>query len=781
MKFTKARTLAGASVMAVAFLLQPQAAFAQAAAPNIETPPAQSDDPTTEPAQGNEEIVVTATRREERLQEVPIAVTAFTDEAIQALSADTVGDLASFTPNLSRTSGPTGGNDAFFFIRGIGQVDSNPAADPGVGVYVDGVYYGRLQGSSIDTDDISRVEVLRGPQGTLFGRNTIGGAVNITTRDPGRTFGVQGRVTLGSRERRDAYAAADLPLGDTFRVRISGSTRNQNGWGKNVYTGDTLGDIKNLSGRVRAVWEPTADVRLALTADATRGRGTSAHTILIGFNPAAGPIPGTTPLGVPFPPLLQDTSDNIDDSFVSIKPRSDLDSSGVSGDFKIGLGNGIALRTIVAYRSLDQFVTNDFDGTAFKTFDNFFDTRSKQLSGELQLTGDFANRLEWLIGLYGFRERIDHNNAICLGANLGGPFAFARNAGGCIQNNQRFGLDVDSWAAFAHTTFAVTDTFGLIAGGRYTKEKKEQRFDFFLDNTAGVFSFFGIPPIILPTLSPDNPFLTIPTTYKGSWAEFTPKLGFEWKPNKDLLLYGSYSRGFKSGGFNGRPSPNPTGGFNEILPYDPEKLDTYELGFKSDFMQNRLRFNAAAFHSIYNGIQLLVLDPTTGFFNTQNAGENRIYGFEVEATARPVSALTIYANAGYLNDRYRSVNPLALGIDKGDRLPVTPHWTFATGANYRFDLGNIGAVNVRADLSHRSSIWYGAENNPLERQGALTLLNARATWTDASERFTFAIYGTNITNKRYYSNVQDVRQALGVAFAQVAPPGEWGIELGARF
>ncbi|MFN3388279.1 MAG: TonB-dependent receptor [Allosphingosinicella sp.] len=774
--------LIGGSAMAMAALWLGAPARAQEAAPNAGDPAPEAEAPAAAEEGRNPDIIVTATRREERLQDVPVAVTAFGEEAIQALSAETVGELASFAPNLSRTSGPTGGNDAFFFIRGIGQVDSNPAADPGVGVYVDGVYFGRLQGSSIDTDDIARVEVLRGPQGTLFGRNTIGGAISITTKDPGRDFGTQGRVTYGSRDRIDAYAAADLPVSEQFRLRISGATRNQDGWGKNVYTGETFGDVENLSGRVRALWEPDPDVRLALTADAVRGRGSSAHTILVGFNPAAGPIPGTTPLGVPFPPLLQDTSPDIDVSFASIEPRNDLDSWGLSGDLGWTLGENVGLRLIVAYRELDQFVTNDFDGTGFKTFDNFFDTGTNQLSGELQLSGEaLAGRLEWLLGFYGFRERIDHNNAICLGANLGGPFAFARNQGGCLQNNQRFGLDVDSWALFAHTTIALSDEFGLILGGRYTNEEKEQRFDFFLDNRAGVFSFFGIPPIILPTLSPSNPALTIPTTYKGSWSRFTPKLGFEWEPQEDLLVYGSWSRGFKSGGFNGRPSPNPTGGFNQILPYDPETLDAWELGFKSDLADNRLRLNAAAFYSIYDGIQLLVLDPTTGFFNTQNAGKNEIWGFEVEATARPVDPLTIYANIGYVHDRYKELNPLAVGIDLGDRLPVTPRWTLATGANYHVALGGAGTLDLRGDLSFRDEVWYGAPNNPLEREEAITLLNLRATWRDPSDRFSVALFGTNVTNVRYYSNVQDVRGALGVAFAQVAPPREWGVELGFRF
>lgn len=766
------------SVMAMAIATLAHPALAQSANAGDRT-----DGQVARTQGGNEEIIVTATRREERLQDVPIAVTAFNDQAISDLSASTVGDLAAFTPNLVRTSGPTGGNDAFFFIRGIGQVDSNPAADPGVGVYVDGIYFGRVQGSSIDTDDVARVEVLRGPQGTLFGRNTIGGAINITTKDPGHDLGLQGRVTLGSRNRIDAYLAADLPLSDELRLRLSGTTRNQDGFGRNVYTGKRLGSVENLSGRIKALWEPSgANLQVRLTADVTRGRGSSAQTILTGFNPNAGPIPGTTPLGVPLPPdLLADTSSDPYLSFASIDPFNHLDTWGTSGDVTWGIGAATQLRLIVAYREVKQLVANDFDGTGYRLYDNVFDTSTDQLSGELQLSGEaIDSRLTWLLGIYGYKENIAHNNRICLGTNLGAPFAFARNQGGCIENNQRFTLGVESYAAFAHLTFAVTDRFSLTAGARYTDESKDQAFDFFLDNRAGVFSFFGFPTGIIPTLSPDNPFLTIPTQYSDSWRAFTPKLGFEYKPNENMLLYGSYSQGFKSGGFNGRPSPNASGGFNRIAPYNPETLDAFEAGFKTDLADNRLRLNGAVFYSIYDGVQLLVLDPISGFFNTENAGRNKIWGVELEATARPVPPATLYFNLGYTNNGYTSINPLAgIGIDAD--LPATPTWTIASGASYSIDLARAGSLELRADASFRDKVYYGATNNPLEFQDAIFLVNARATWTSPNEKFSLAAYGINVFDKTYFASAQDVRGPLAVAFAQVAPPAEYGVEAKFRF
>ncbi len=779
------RRLAGVSALALANALPLAPVHAQVAAPNAPAnPQARASDNS-----GIADIVVTATRREERLQDVPIAVTAFNSESLRALSTQTVGDLASITPNLSRTSGPTGGNDAFFFIRGIGQLDSNPANDPGVGVYIDGVYLGRLQGASLDTADVSRVEVLRGPQGTLFGRNTIGGAISITSRDPSHSFGVEGRITGGSRNRYDGFVSIDTPLSKELAIRTSVSTRNQDGWGKNVYTGKTFGDVHNLQFRSKAVWTPADQIKFTLSGDAMRGRGTSAHTILIGTAPATAPVGivspvspcGTTPLGVPFPcDLLADTSTDIDKNFQSIAGRNRLDTSGVSGTVEWGDPKAFAVKAIVAYRKVGQHVENDFDGTGYRIYESFFDTHTHQLSGELQLLGkSFNERFDWLVGLYGYKEHIDNNNSICLGGNSGTPFPI-RNAGSCLRNNQVFQLGIRSWAVFAHTQTHITPELTLIVGGRYTHEQKKQDFDFFLDNTGNVFNLFGIPPIILPTLSPRNPFLTVPTSYQGTWSEFTPKLGLNYKPTRDLLLYASYSRGFKSGGFNGRPSNNRSGGFDPILPYDPETLTAYEVGFKSDLMGRRLRLNGAAFYSIYDGIQLLVLDPANGFFNNANAGRNRITGFELELTARPVDSLTLYANVGYTHDKYTRIDPRA-GVALNAHLPVTPKLNMAVGGNYRVDLGTSGKLDLRADFSHRSTVWYGATNEPLERQPGIGLLNLRATYTDPSNRYTVAAFGTNVTDKRYYSNVQDVRKVLGVAFAQVSPPAEWGIELGAKF
>ena len=717
-----------------------------------------------------EEVVVTAQRVESRLQQTPIAVTAITAQQIEAQSAATIGDIVETVPNLSRTSGPTGGNDAFFFIRGIGQVDSNPAGDPGVGVYVDEVYLGRVQGGALDTLDIAQIEVLRGPQGTLFGRNTIGGAISVVTADPADTFGGKARVLFGSRDRLEALVSVDAPLSDAFGLKISGFSRSQRGWGENVRNGTTYGDVDNYGGRVKAVFRPTDALTIKFAADIMRGEGSPAQTVLLGVNPLAGQIPGTTPLGVPFPrDLLVDTSTDLFKSFASIPPINDLKSDGQSLLVSYDLGE-VTLKSITSRRAVSQFVHNDFDATGYTLYDNFFDTDQEQFSQELQLSGaHFDGRFNWLAGAYYYNEEVRHNNAICMGTNNGVPpgFTAQRFATGCLRNNQAFDLNIDSWALFGNARVGLTDQLTLTLGARYTHEEKKQDYRFFIDNRAGVFSFFGFPPIVIPTIVAE---------VEDSWNKLTPKVGVDYRVNERVFLYASYGKGFKSGGFDGRPIPG-----SPIRSYDPETIDTFEAGAKMDLFDRRLRMNLAAFYSEYKDIQLLVVDPMSGFFVLTNAGDSEISGLEAEVVALPTPNLRLQAGIGWTDDKYSSLAPGAAyaGIDKNDSLPLTPDWTVNLSAQYTIPL-SVGELMLRADYNYRSEVAYGAPNAPLELEGGLGLLDLRAS-LNINDRVTLSVFSTNVTDETYISNAQDVRGALGVAFGQVGAPREWGAELSAKF
>jgi iron complex outermembrane recepter protein len=761
--------LVSLAAMAAALAVAP-AALAQ------EAPPADGSDATVE------EITVYGERRATNLQETPIAITAVTSEQLEAQTVRNVGDIVDEIPNVARTSGPTGGQDAFFFIRGIGQVDSNPAGDPGVGVYIDDVYLGRIQGASLETLDIAQIEVLRGPQGTLFGRNTIGGAINVITEDPSTEFGGKARFVVGSRDRFEGLFSVDIPTSDRLRSRLSGFYRTQNGWGENAFNGDTYGDVDVWGARLKTVLDLTDTLELTFSADITRSDGSPAQTILAGVNLNAGavqfPIPGTnppvfvgtSPLGVLFPlDLAQYISTDPYVSFASIPPINELESEGFSlhADWDLG---AVRLKSITAYREVSQFVYNDFDGSPYSFYDNFFDTEQRQFSQEFQLSGEgMDGRLNWLAGVYYFDEHADHNNAICMGTNDGSPpgLSIQPFTGQCLRNNQRFSLDVSSWAVFGNVNFDLTDRLTINAGLRYTDETKEQDYNFFIDNTAGVFSFFGFPPFSFPT---------IVASVEDSWSSFTPKVGLDFKASEDLFLYASYARGFKSGGFDGRPIPG-----SPIQSYDPEEIDTFEVGFKSDLWDRRLRLNGAVFFSKYTDIQLLVVDPGSGFFVLTNAGDSDIWGAELELTARPTEQLLIQASVGWMHDEYSELAPGAAfaGIDLDDSLPLTPEFTASLAVQYTVPTP-IGELALRGDYSFRSEVAFGAPNEPLEIGDDLGLLNLRAT-LDLNDQVSVSLFGLNVTDETYIANAQDVRGALGVAFQQIGAPAEWGAEVRLKF
>ncbi|HVN45553.1 MAG TPA: TonB-dependent receptor [Steroidobacteraceae bacterium] len=749
-----------------------------------------------------EEVTVTARRVQENLQDIPIAVSAYTASDIAERNIFNVGDAANYTPDFLANAGPTGGNDGFFFIRGVGQTDLNPATDPGVATYVDGIYLGSVIGASADTLDISRIEVLRGPQGTFFGRNTVGGAVSLTTADPSGRLGGDLEAWGGNRDLKRAQFSLDVPVTDTFGVLLSGLYRGQNGWVTQPETGVTFGDTIARVGRVKLKWAPSQDFSATVLLEKQSITGTSAANSLIAYNAVANQlIPGLpvgfTPLTVPLNPVIGNyvvqsgTSAMYSDSS-NVNPELNLDIStaALTLDGKVG---DLDLKSITAYRSFQHFSQGDFDGSPYSFYDQSFTTREHQISEELQ-AGQRGNAGNWLAGLFFYKQDSYHNNKIDLGGNNGCAFIPFPGATFCpvpayqtpylsraITNNQQIDVNDRSYAAYANGTLKFSEQFSASAGVRYTSERKIQDYNFFIDNTADVYTLAGFPPIILPTLSPDNPQVGVPTSYEKTWSEVTPSAGLNYQFDPDLLGYFTYARGFKSGGFNGRPAPNAQGQFGAITPYDPEKLDSYELGLKSEWFDKRLRVNVAAFYSNYKDIQLLVLDNSTGFFNTVNAARDVIKGVELELAARPAGGLGIQASAGWMNNEYKDLSQAALssGIAYGYKLPLTPNFNGSVGLSYMWRIG-AGSLTARADYSYRSEVYFQAQNTADSRQGGYGLLNARLSY-DVNDSWQVSAYGRNLTDKIYITNAQDVVAQLGVAFASVGARHEWGGELVYRF
>lgn len=745
-----------------------------------------------------EEIVVTAQQLTGNIQDIPIAISTYSEAQLESLSINRLSDITRFTPGLTATPGPNGGNEGLFYIRGIGQNDGNAATDPGVGTYLDGVYMGRTSGASLDTMDIQQVEVLRGPQGTLFGRNTIGGAINVTTKKPD-TEALAGQVKAGVMERNGykVQSSVNVPLGQDWAMRFAGLHTEQDGWGDSVYTDDTYGDVDTTGGRVKLLWNASDELQFLLEADGTRARGTSLPTILTAFDGSPSlPHRGATPLAAPFPfDMGSEMSKDEDKIFSSIDPKNDMDVWGTALHIDWDLGRA-QLSSITAYRNLNSYTTQDFDGGGYAVYDNFMDQDQDQTSQELLLKGNaFDDRLEWLVGLYYYEESIDYTNAINLGTNINlQPFQWAKLDGRGLRNNQRFHLDVESEAVFTNLRYKLTDAVALTLGARYNYEKKKQNYDFFVDNRQGIFSFIpapfpGNPPwpspgyvqlfapgVITPTLSPDNPFLPpdVPTKYDEDWDKVTPRAVVDWQLDDELMFYASYAEGFKSGGWNGRPQDT----FASVPTYQPEEVNTYEVGMKSEWLDRKVRLNTSYFFSDYTDIQLLVLNPATGFFETANAAEAELQGIELDITAVLVENLQATVTGTWTDSKYTKLSTAAqiAGIDKDDEFPLTPEYTASAILEYTFDMGNAGSIVAHADYSWQDHVYYGAANGEYEGQDSYGLTNLRLSWISANDKWTVAGYVLNAADEDYYSNGQDVVNGLGVAFAGVGRPREYGMD-----
>ncbi|CAN5477632.1 TonB-dependent receptor [soil metagenome] len=761
------RLLGGVALIA----LLPIAAQAQTTPATAETPGANTDATTTEG-----DILVTARRQSERLQDVPIAVTAFSGDALASRSVDTLDQIAKYTPNIrfDGAAALSGGNyNATVFIRGVGQNDFAIFSDPGVGFYVDDVYYARSIGSVLDAVDLESVQVLRGPQGTLFGKNTVGGAVLITTGQPD-TSGFSGKIegTYGSFNRIDVKGYVNIPIvADRVALRLSGASIHRDGYVKRLLDGGTEGNRNADSLRAKLRIKATDDLTIDISGDYTRARENSAPSKLI----AVANAPGIT--GTPFltnynayiAPGLGITAPNgqktLNASFITDDPfttyatgrnRNDLDLWGVQGVIRYGIGNA-ELKSITAYRDMKAGFNRDGDNTPFTFRETVNDDKQWQFSQELQLTGKAVDdRLSYVLGGYYFKEKASDIARADLALGLQPPAALTPpyTPAVFIQNY----TNNYSYAFFGQASFEILPRLNIEVGGRYNKDHK-------------VFTSIN-------TRQRDNvQFINV--TREASWSAFTPHVGVNYKPSQDILLYASYSKGFKQGGFNGRPLASA----DEVTAYEPETLDSYEIGIKADLLDHTLTANLAGFHSIYKNIQLTVNQTPLNF--VANAASGKIDGLELELIARPARWFKANASLGYLDARYTSIGQ---GLGPTQVLPITldskfvktPKFTATAGveASHEFDQG--GKLSLRGDLTMYSRIYQDVANTPLITEPGYVLANARLTYALPGDAIQLSAFVTNLTNALYLAS-GNASGAFGLAEVSYGRPREWGISASYRF
>jgi iron complex outermembrane receptor protein len=727
-----------------------------------------------------EEITVTARKREENLQATPIAVTAFNANALAERSVNNIADVGKFVPNVAFQSGAAisgSSTSVTIFIRGIGQTDFTEVIDPGVGVYVDGVYVSRSTGSLLDASDVASIEVLRGPQGTLFGKNTIGGAVVVTTQKPADDLEGSLEAVTGAYDRFDVDAMVNVPVTDKLKIRASGTLQSRDGYVKRLTDDNYMGSQDRIGGRIVALLDATDDLSFNLSVDATRNHEGDLGTTLLATNPNAtfasfyNHVLSGANCSVPTSNLKC-----FSDNYITHNPyttyndsrnKSTLQLLGISLTSTYNITDDLTLKSITAYRRFEGTFDFDSSNSPLTPLDNTEDDYSdRQFSQEFQLTGTgLDDRLKWVGGAFFLKEQgADRNNLVFSLANF--------LSGGFVDN--------DSYAGYLQGTYAITDELHLTLGGRYTFEDKRFLPDQYikLDRTGGELLFLS--QLFIPPSENPNGNRILPLEQRTTMAnEMDPAITIDYQLAPEVLAYASFSKGFKSGGFTQRVFPP----LPQAPSFGPEYVDSYEIGFKTEWFERKLRFNTAAFFTDYTGIQentTIGIAPTT-----QNAGKANINGFEMESEYVVTDWLRLNGGLGFTDANYRAIAPgaEAAGIFVGNKLPYASKWSGTLGASADVWHGEIGAVSVRADGSYRSSYFPDAINSQVLRQAGYAILNASATFETSDDQWSVTAGGTNITSTKYqivgYADLG--AGGSGTASAAFARPAEWYLKAKYKF
>ena len=823
-------------------------------------------------------ITVTAEFRAANLQDTPIAITAVNSEMLEARGQTDISQVAAQAPNVTLTPQPqNGGAGLIAYIRGVGQTDFNYALDPGVGIYVDDVFIPTLSSSLLELMDLDRIEILRGPQGTLAGKNSIGGAIKLFSQKPRGDGSGTMEVTYGSYNRIDVRGMADFRINDQLSARVSGIGKGRDGYldlldygvahpNENVPANSargaypvvgTQGGQSIIAGRLALRWEPISTVEVNLSADYTRERSEPQPTVLLAAGlpqsatnpeftpsaapgdanvfPAMGPGPGQpawlagkdgTPIPfdcrfVPAGPYSCDAlSSGVYDGdrrFISyanfldgtapssqapFKPyaalqNQDFNGWGVMGNVRVDLTDDMQLYWIGAWREYTTKFGQDQDASTvpIAQLDNRLDHRA--WSQELRLNGEFGDGLlEYTLGGFymdqkgSYTARVDLNYA---GIDfLHGPDTTPST----------------SKALFVNAVLHPTEAWSISGGLRRSWDEKT--YTYFRRNPDGT-----IPPPCELFVNPEYDGFPAPTAIGNSpncllngifdlAGEFKGKR-WDWRVVTDyrftdeFLAYASIATGYKGGGVNPRPFFGPATGdcppfqfdseghvvptapCNQVLPFNPETITTYEIGFKTDLFDRRMRLNGAAFYNDYNDIIFtLSACPSSPCLRPTNVGKAKVKGFELETTIYPVDNLSLDGSVSYINVNYDEASVAAAGLNGSETFPYTPDWTYSFGIQYDYDIGP-GTIAARFDGSYRSKIFTETTNSPWSEIDSRFLGNARLTYTTADSDWRVSLEVQNLFDKYYFLSVSDVTTSLGAVTGVPGLPRTWALSVKRNF
>ena len=765
-----------------------------------------------------DEVVVTAQFREQNLQTTPLSITAVTGEMLELRSQTNIAEVASQAPNVTlKSQGAAFGPSMGASIRGVGQFDFNPALEPGVGIYVDDVYYATLTGSVLDLLDLDRVEILRGPQGTLAGRNSIGGAVKLYSKKATGSDTGSITATYGSRDRVELRGSADFKLGENLFAHIAGVSKQQDGAIKRLDYGcmnpssgvpiltsvrgncvlGTLGDVNYDALKLTLRWTPTENVDVGASIDYTndnrtpagavmvRGRGVLNASNLNNIQPVQG-VGGTAlPLStfaVPrgsyynyatfynprgtFANYSGATNLPTGVTVATLETRPDIRTKfrGWGGSFNIDwqLGEKFALKSITAHRTYDSYFANDNDLSPLANSLGFGTLDFRFFSQELRLNGAALenDRLEYTLGAY----YSDQTTVYATTQDL-------RNSTTLTQFIGDDPVNADSKAVFGHLAVHITDPLTLNLGLRHTDEHKD--YTFRRRTYAGALH---------PTLGALD---GVSRNYDGNEIDYRANLQYQWTDS--VMTYLQFATGFKGGGVSPRPFIAA-----QAVPFNPEKLKSYEAGFKSDLFDRRLRVNGSVFFSKYTDLQLTLAScPQFGVAPAcavvANAGNAEMRGVELEGTLRPTRAWSMDVSASYLKFKYTIINPAAGGPTRltGPQFGMYPAYVpklkFSLGTQYEFSLASGSSLTARADVSWQGELWSNGTNATTNRIAPYGVGNARLIWRSGEGDWETAIEATNLTNKYYFLTRFDQFTGAGVTDGQPGRPREYALTVKKKF
>jgi iron complex outermembrane recepter protein len=736
----------------LAALMLGQPALAQEAVTAEPAPPADAQTTEEAAAASDTEIVVTARRRNEILLDVPIAVTAYSGEQLARQGALDITDVGDTTPNVTLETSRGTNTTLTAFIRGVGQQDPVAGFEQGVGIYLDDVYLNRPQGALLDIYDVDRIEILRGPQGTLYGRNTIGGAVKYVTRRLADEPEIRARANVGTYNQLDFVLSASTPLGPTgIKAGAAVARLSRDGFGENLTTGDENYNKDIWAARGTLEFEPADRALLRLSGDYTYDTSNprGGHRLIPGL------ISGT--------PVLDDEFDSrggLED------PEQKVEGGGLALHGEVGINEWLTLKSISAWRKDRSDTPIDFDALPAVDVDVPAIYKNEQWSQEVQAVID-RGPLAGVVGAYYLKADAFTAFDVRLFTSFGGLTGFTQGDVG-----------TKTWAVFGDFTYDFTEQLSLSLGGRYTNDKRHSTVfrQNYLGGGSPLFGGAGVP------------FLAVVSDFDGKRTDtaFTPRASIAFKPNRDHNIYASYARGFKGGGFDPRGATSLAPDLNgdgvrdadeiyEFMDFDPETVDSYELGWKGSVFNRRLNFALAIFQADYKDVQVpgsIGGTTATGLPTfvgvTTNAGKARFRGLELESNLRvaesfatPGDRLNLAGTLGYLDAEYLEFITVVTRNEAGATIPAieldmadfrevqnTPKWTTSGSIDYDTPVGG-GRLNANATLSYRSKSQQFELAIPQLDQKGFALLDASIVWRSPGNRYTVGLHGKNLTDKRY--------------------------------